>query len=193
VHKEARNRRLKPILKWLANTEALFELVKDLRDRAYFIPCFADPAPLVKSIDSVGILNPPLLQELPGGRMIPVLGRRRLQAAVRLGISRTEVKIVSDRVSEAEGFALALWDNFGHRTFDVASTAVVVRRLLDLFPRDVVADDFLPWLGVPSRGPRLERLRAIGVGRTVLQSLALVVSKRRLHSPTNVLGRAGHS
>jgi ParB-like chromosome segregation protein Spo0J len=122
----------------------------------------------------VGILNPPLLQELPGGRMIPVLGRRRLQAAVQLGISRTEVKIVSDRLSEAEGFTVALWDNFGHRTFDIASTAVVVRRLLDLIPRDVVADNFLPLLGVPARGPRLERLRAIGeLEEPLQQSLAL--------------------
>jgi len=163
-------------LKWLANTRtALLDPHEiDLRDSAYCIPCFADLAPLVKSIDSVGILNPPLLQELPGGRMIPVLGRRRLQAAVQLGISQTEVKIVSDRISEAEGFAVALWDNFGHRTFDMASTAVVVRRLLDLFPRDVVAGDFLALLGVPARGPRLERLRAIGgLEEPVLQALAL--------------------
>ncbi len=128
----------------------------------------------MKSIDNVGIVNPPLVQELPGDRMIPVLGRRRLQAAVQLGKSQTEVKIVSDRISEAEGFAVALWDNLGHRTFDTASTAVVVRRLLDLFPRDVVAHDFLPLLGVPARGPRLERLRAIGgLQEHVLQSLAL--------------------
>ena len=163
-------------MKWLANTRTtLFDPQEiDLRDRTYYIPCFADPAPLVKSLDSVGILNPPLLQELPGGRMIPVLGRRRLQAAVQLGISQTEVKIVSDRIPEAEGFAVALWDNFGHRTFDIASTAVVVRRLLDLLPRDVVADGFLPLLGVPARGPRLERLRAIGgLEEPVLQSLAL--------------------
>jgi ParB-like chromosome segregation protein Spo0J len=163
-------------LKRLASTRtALFELREiDLLDRTYYIPCFAGLAPLVKSIDRVGILNPPLLQELPGGRMIPVLGRRRLQAAVELGISQTEVKVVSDRVSEAEGFALALWDNFGHRTFDVASTAVVVRRLLDLLPTEVVADDFLPLLGVPARGPRLERLRAIGgLEEPVLQSLAM--------------------
>ena len=50
----------------------------------------------------------------------------------------------------------------------------MVRRLLDLLPRDVVADDFLPLLGVPARGPRLERLRAIGgLEEPVLQSLAL--------------------
>jgi ParB family transcriptional regulator, chromosome partitioning protein len=163
-------------LKWLANTRTavLDPHEVDLRDRTYCIPCFTDPTPLVKSIDSVGILNPPLLQELPDGRMIPLLGRRRLQAAVQLGMPQAEVKIVSDRISEAEGFALALWDNFGHRTFDIAVTAVVVRRLLDLFPRDVVADDFLPLLGIPARGPRLGRLRAIGgLEETVLQSLAL--------------------
>jgi ParB family chromosome partitioning protein len=163
-------------LKWPANTRtALFDPHEiDVLDRAYYIPCFADLAPLVKSVNSVGILNPPLLQELPGGRMIPLLGRRRLQAAVQLGISRTEAKIVSDRIPEAEGFAVALWDNLGHRSFDIATTAIVVRRLLDLFPRDVIANDFLPLLGVPARGPRLGRLRAIGgLEEPLLQSLAL--------------------
>lgn len=145
----------------------------DVLDRTYYIPCFADLTPLAKSIENVGILNPPLLQEQAAGRMVPVLGRRRLQAALQLGISRTEVNIVSDRMSQTEGFVLALWDNLGHRAFDTACTAVVVRRLLDLVPREVVANDFLPLLGVPARGPRLERLRAIGgLDDLVLQALS---------------------
>ena len=50
----------------------------------------------------------------------------------------------------------------------------MVRRLLDLIPREVVADDFLPLLGVPARGPRLERLRAVGgLVHPVLQALSL--------------------
>ncbi len=134
----------------------------DLLDRTYYIPCFADLTPLVKSIESVGILNPPLLQEQADGRVVPVLGRRRLQAVLQLDIAKVEVRIISDRISETEGFVLALWDNLGHRPFDTACTAVVVRRLLDLFPVEVVAQDFLPPLGVPARGPRLQRLRAIG-------------------------------
>jgi ParB family transcriptional regulator, chromosome partitioning protein len=162
-------------LKLLANTGTTFfdPHEVDLLDRAYYIPCFAALTPLIKSIESVGILNPPLLQEQTGGRMVPVLGRRRLQAAVQLNMPRTEVRIVSDPMSEAEGFVLALWDNLSHRQFDTACTAIVVRRLLDLFPTEVVADDFLTWLGVPARGPRLERLRAIG-GSTdpVLQALS---------------------
>jgi ParB-like chromosome segregation protein Spo0J len=162
-------------LKLLANSRTTFcdPHRIDLLDRTYYIPCFADLEPLVKSIERVGILNPPLLQEQPDGRMVPVLGQRRLQAALQLDMSRTEVKIVSDRVSEAEGFILALWDNLGHRTFDTACTAVVVKRLLDLIPRDAVADDFLPLLGVPARGPRLERLRAIGgLDDSALQALS---------------------
>ncbi len=134
----------------------------DLRDRTYYIPCFADLAPLVKSVENVGVLNPPLLQERASGRMVPMLGRRRLQAARQLNLPEIEVRVVAGPMSEAEGYVLALWDNLGHRKFDVAATAVVVKRLLDLFPREAVADDFLPLLGIPAQGPRLERLRAIG-------------------------------
>jgi ParB-like chromosome segregation protein Spo0J len=128
----------------------------------------------VQSVDKVGILNQPLVQEKTGNKMIPVLGRRRLQAACQLGISQVEVKIVSDQMPEDEGFLLALWDNLGHRRFDIASTSVVVRRLLELIPREVVADEFLPLLGVPAKGPRLERLRVIGgLEEPVLRALAI--------------------
>jgi len=61
-----------------------------------------------------------------------------------------------------------------HRPFDAACTAIVVRRLLELFTRNVVAEQFLPVLGVPPRGPRLEQLAALGgLEEPVLLSLAL--------------------
>lgn len=146
----------------------------DLRDRTYYIPCFADLVPLVKSIENVGILNPPLLQERADGKMIPLLGRRRLQVAQHLNLPKIEVRIVMGRMPESEGFALALWDNLGHRKFDAATTAVVVRRLLGLFSREVIANDFLPLLGIPAHGPRLERLSAIGgLDDASLQALAM--------------------
>jgi hypothetical protein len=75
-------------------------------------------------------------------------------------------------MSETEGFLMAFWDNVGHRPLGSAGRAVVVRRLLELLPRDVVARDFLPLLGIPPRGPRMERLRSIGgLESSVLEAL----------------------
>lgn len=146
----------------------------DLEDNRYFIPCFDDPAPLTQSIRSVGMLNPPVVQEKPGGPLIPVLGRRRLQAARDVGLSRVRVRVISAEMPESHGFALAFWDNVVHRILDPASRAVVVTRLLELFPREVVAEEFLPALGIRGTGPRLERLAA--VGRLEASVLALLAA-----------------
>jgi ParB family chromosome partitioning protein len=145
----------------------------DLGDTRYLVPCFDDPAPLVQSIRSVGILQPPVLQEKPGGGLIPVLGRRRLHAAREAAVPKVEARIIAAEMPEGEGFALAFWDNVVHRIQDPASRAVVVKRLLELFPRETVAAEFLPVLGIAPLGPRLERLAAIGRLETpVLELLA---------------------
>ncbi len=113
-----------------------------LEDQTYLVPCYCDLSALVRSIEKVGVLNDPLVQERADGRVVPVAGRRRLQAAVALGWERVNVKMLPDEMSIADGFALAFWDNAPHRTFDTACTAVVVRRLLELFPREVAARNF---------------------------------------------------
>ncbi|MDQ7782109.1 MAG: hypothetical protein RDU20_04470 [Desulfomonilaceae bacterium] len=151
-------------MNWLAHTKLhvlkLHEL--DFDDVTYYMPNYRDSTALRESIKQVGILNRPVVQERPCGGMIPVLGRRRLQEAATLGVHESDVLVVSSDMPVSDGFLIAFFDNAGHRTFDSPTTAVVVKRLLDLFPREMVARSFLPILGVPPRGPRLERLRLLG-------------------------------
>ncbi|MBI4965987.1 MAG: ParB N-terminal domain-containing protein [Desulfomonile tiedjei] len=153
----------------------------DLEDSTYLVPCFEDLAPLVESIRKVGVINPPLVQKTLHRGLIAVLGRRRLQAARQADVGQIEVRTLPPEMPEADGFRLAFWDNLGHRSSDLACTAYVVRRLLELFPRQVVARDFLPVLGIPPRGPRLARLQAVGgLEFTVLKAL----SSGRIHEKT---------
>jgi len=133
-----------------------------LEDSTYLIPCFEDMLPLVESVRRMGVINPPVLQRTPRGGLIPVLGRRRLEAAREAAIRQVETKILPAEMPATDGFKLAFGDNMGRRSFDAACSAYLVKRLLDLFPRDVVAGDFLPALGIPPKGPRLDRLSAIG-------------------------------
>ncbi|MBI5250934.1 MAG: hypothetical protein HY912_15710 [Desulfomonile tiedjei] len=156
----------------------------DLEDRTYLIPCYSNLSALTKSIQRIGILNSPLVQQLADGRMIPVAGRRRLQSTVALGLDHIHVRLLPEAVPIAEGFALAFWDNAAHRVFDIACTAVVIRRVFELFPRDVAARDFLPILGIALKGPRLERLRAIG---GLESSLLEAFSHGRIHEKTAAL------
>lgn len=134
----------------------------DLGDSTYRIPFYGDSGPMRESVRRFGIVNAPVIRQCPDGSWIAVLGRRRLEVAFAVGIDSCEAKALPEEITESEAFALAVWDNLSHRTLDRAAIAVVVRRLLDLFPIGRVAEEFLPALGVPSRGPGIERLRRIG-------------------------------
>jgi ParB-like chromosome segregation protein Spo0J len=145
----------------------------DCEDATYYIPDFSDLGPLVKSIQKIGIVNLPLLQEQVDGKLIPVLGRRRLKAALQRGMSDVKAAVLPPEAPQTDGFRLAFWDNICHRSLDSATIAVVVRRLLELFPRQVVVDEFLSPTGIQLGGPRLERLRRIGgLDPVLLKALA---------------------
>ncbi|MFC1834665.1 ParB/RepB/Spo0J family partition protein [Thermodesulfobacteriota bacterium] len=162
----------------------------DLEDRTCLVPCFTEPEPLAKSIKMVGVLNPPMLRQRRDGTFVPVLGRRRLKVARDLGMPTVQIRIIGDSASEAELFSLAVWDNLGHRPFDQACTAFVIRRLLELLPREVVATRFLPVLGVPAHGPRLERMRILGgLEENILEALA---QGKILEKTALVLARMDH-
>jgi len=168
---------------WLDRTSTLkLDLHEpDLEDSTYLIPCFEDLRPLVESVSRIGVVNSPVVQRTVHGNLIPMLGRRRIRAARQAGLQTVDAEILPAEMPETEGFKLAFWDNLGSRPFDSACSAYLVRRLLDLFPRDVVARDFLPALGIPSKGPRLERLSAVGgLEFTVLEALA----SGRIHEKT---------
>jgi hypothetical protein len=145
----------------------------DLDDLTYLIPHFSDISALMQSIERVGLINAPVVQSSPGGVLIPVIGRRRVQCLRELGRSEFPAKVLPEDMPVAEGFALAFWDNAAHRNFDPATRAYIVKRLLELISRETVASDFLPTLGVAPKGPRLELLRRIGsMEQSVLKALA---------------------
>ncbi len=171
---------------WLDHTSTVMVNPRDvdLDDRTSLVPCYADIDPLAKSIERVGILTPVLLQERPDGRLTPVLGRRRIQAAGIVGISEVKARIASGSVPETELFSVAFWDNIATRVFDSATKAYLVRRILELFPVEVAARDYFPAMGVPAEGFRFERLRVIGgLEENILEALAA----GRIHEKTAAL------
>lgn len=161
-------------MNWLdrTTTSILDPRVVNLTDSRYEIPFFGDSESLKRSVRIVGIINAPVVQEHPTQGIVSVLGRRRLEAARSLGWSEILVRCVSPDMPEQDGYQFSFWDNC-QRINDPATRAYVLKRLLDLFPRDVVCSDFLPSLGVPPKGPRIERLRRVGgLERPILEALA---------------------
>jgi hypothetical protein len=101
------------------------------------------------------------MQERLNGRLIPVLGRRRLEAARGLGMTEMPASVLNREMSEAECYELAFWDNIGHRELELPSKAFVVNRLLEVFPLSEVASRFLSVLGIVPWGPRIEELKLL--------------------------------
>ncbi len=151
-------------MNWLEHTTwkdlALRDI--DLTDRAYFIPCWSGSDRLIESVSRTGIINAPVVQAGRAGPYIPVLGRRRLQAAAATNRSVATVRVVPQEMPQTDGYLLAFRDNVSHRSFGQAARAVIVRRFLELLPRDALTDEILPALGIPPKGPKLQRLTRVG-------------------------------
>ena len=94
--------------------------------------------------------------------LIPVLGRRRIEAAAKLDIRSIEVRVFSPSLSDENAFLMAFWDNLDRIKRAAGVRSYVIKRLLELIPREILAEKVLPVLDVPRKGPKLERLRKIG-------------------------------
>lgn len=133
----------------------------DFSDKTYYLPCYEDIDGLVESVREVGLLNSPLVKKNGQGRLIVVLGRRRLRASVRAQMRELQVLEIDSRVAEETLINLVFWDNLFRIRNNLVSTAVMTSRLLKVFELGIVAERYLPWMGAPSRGPKIERLKSI--------------------------------
>lgn len=156
----------------------------DLDDETYRVPCYNSLQGLIQSIDRVGLLCKPVMQEQLDGRLVPVLGRRRIQALREMGMSEVRVKILSQRAPEAECYQLAFWDNISHRELELPSKAFVIKRLLELFPRLEVASRFLPVLGINPWGPRIEELKLLN---RIHNDASVLLASGRLNEKTALI------
>lgn len=133
----------------------------ELSDRTYYLPCYDEIGPLVESISQVGVLSPPVVRKNDDGTLVPVIGRRRLKAAIEARITGVSVLVVNASEPEKNCVSLLFWDNISRIRQNLVTVAVMSACLLNVFDLETVSENYLPWLGVPPRGPRLVRLRSI--------------------------------
>jgi hypothetical protein len=161
---------------WLDRTKTIYINPRevDCEDATYCIPDFSESGALLESVREIGIINPPFVQRREDKRLVPVLGRNRLKVALQVGMSAVKTGVLPSEMPRADGFRLAFWDNAHRISRDSATLAVLVKRLLELFPRKVASAEFLAPIGVQINGPRLERLRSIaGLEPEILTALAV--------------------
>jgi len=105
---------------------------------------------LVASIESVGLLSPPILRPLVEGRFQVVSGFRRLRALLSLGRASAECRIVEDGAEDPlTCLKLGIADNASRRNLNPVEQALAVDRIL-AFVRDTDRGCvILSSLGVP--------------------------------------------
>ncbi|MGD9818255.1 MAG: ParB/RepB/Spo0J family partition protein [Desulfomonilaceae bacterium] len=133
----------------------------ELSNRTYYLPCYEDIDILVTSINQIGLMSPPVVRTAKHGKLIPVSGRRRIDAAVRAGLEQALVYVIDPETPEPEILDLIFWDNVNRIRNNLVCSAIMVTRLMQERSPEIVAEKYLPWIGIPPRGPKLEKLKLI--------------------------------
>ncbi len=126
----------------------------------YAVVSEAEVDRLRKSLAEVGLLSPPWVKTGPRGRLLPVLGWRRLTAAARLGWPAIPAFVLNPKTPESHGLLLYLHDNAFSRALSPLEQALLAARLLVHWDRDTVIVKGLPLLGLPPTPAHLDRLLA---------------------------------
>ena len=150
-------------MKWQLSTRSISIHPDEiaLSDRTYYLPCYDAIGPLVESIRQIGVISPPVVRINDDSALAPVVGRRRIEACSKAGISQLSVFVVDASEPRDKLVNLLFWDNISRIENNTVTVAAMVTRLLDVFDSETVADKYLPWIGVPPRGPRLLKLKTI--------------------------------
>lgn len=98
----------------------------------------SDMDSLAASIKEVGLLQPPALRSVDGGRYEIVFGHRRIEAARRAGFKNVEAVIIE--VNDAESLELALVENIQREDMIPRDKAVALSRLMEMKNLDSATD-----------------------------------------------------
>jgi ParB-like chromosome segregation protein Spo0J len=130
----------------------------DLEDRSFVITFAADMRPLRDSIARVGIIYPPLVQQIAGtSRLRVVSGLQRIMIAREMGETRLAVRITGS----TDGLGLFLFgldENLGTRRLNVVEKSLALEKLVNQFGlnKEEICRRYLPLLGLGTAPEALE-------------------------------------
>jgi ParB family chromosome partitioning protein len=110
-----------------------------------------DPNPLIQSIKSVGLVNPPFLIKNRHGRLIVIIGYRRIQTMKSLNQDIVPCRVFSEsELLPIQCLLLSLYDNLVTRKLNEVEKGMVLSRLASYLPRIEILTHYMPLLDLPS-------------------------------------------
>ncbi len=111
-----------------------------------------DLKPLILSIDTIGLINSPVLIESGQGKMTIIAGFRRVQAFKYLKRDEIPCRILLENsVSHLECILINLHDNLSTRKLNDVEKGMVLSRLSLYLPESEILEHYMPLLDLPSR------------------------------------------
>jgi ParB family chromosome partitioning protein len=115
-----------------------------------------DDTALIRSLEKVGILNPPCLVAKSRGGFEVVSGYRRIVAARSLRWEKILCRDLSDiRMTGLDLLLLNMHENLSTRSFNEIEKAMVLKRLSSHVSQEELIRDFMPLLGLSPHEPIL--------------------------------------
>ena len=128
-----------------------------IRPGPYCMSFRYDQTGLIKSIDKVGLLNPPCLVANNAGGFDVVSGYRRILAARFLGWEKICYRDLSNlEMTSLDLLLLNLYENLSTRSFNEVEKAMVLKRLSFHVPHEELVRDYMPLLGLSPYEPILQ-------------------------------------
>ena len=120
----------------------------DLRDETFRISYGFELQELVRSIGKVGLIQPPILQEISPRRYRVVCGFKRVLALGELGYQQFTAALLPEEMREQDAFMLTLHENLSHRLLNPVETALAINKLTRYLSLQEIQEKFLSLLGV---------------------------------------------
>jgi hypothetical protein len=128
----------------------------DWADATYRITYHRPVEALIRSLETIGLQQAPVLQEKERGRFCIVAGYRRLQALQKIKPGPVSCKIADLEVEKKDLFLFNFYQNMD-RGFNAVEVPLVVKKLAYFLEEKELIHKYLPFLNLPPRKESIER------------------------------------
>jgi len=153
-----------------------------------------EPDPLIRSIEAVGLINPPLVMQNGENCLVVIAGYRRIQALKSLRIKKIPCRVLPEMSRSAmECLLLNLYDNLVSRKLNDVEKGMVLNRLSLHLPRMEIIKHYMPLLGLPSHEETLRLYMALETDLGTEMKLSLARGQLSLQAAKMLLHMSAES
>ena len=133
----------------------------DLSDSTFVISYGFSISKLRDSIEKIGVINPPLVREEPGGKYRLVCGYKRLLVCRDIGVERLRCAVVGRYIEDKDALLINLYDNLSHRDLNPVEKSIAIGKLQEYYTDETIVKNFLPLLRLNPHYSIFNRVRSL--------------------------------